>query len=80
MAVLSVLKIMFLMQTNYVKVHGTFFFVYVDRGCVHKEYVVRSTHLDEFVSLMHPFDAVVITKVITTTCVFPHKFQWYKSL
>lgn len=80
MAVLSVLKIMFLMKTNFVKVHGTFFFVFVDRGCVHKEYVVRSTHLDEFVALMHPFDAVVITKVLTTTCVFPNRYQWYKSL
>lgn len=68
------------MKTNFVKVHGTFFFVSVDRGCVQKQYVVRSTHLDEFVSLMHPFDAVIITKVLTTTCVFFNKYQWYKSL
>lgn len=68
------------METNSVKVHGTFFFVSVERGSVHGEYVVRSTHLDEFVSLMHPFDAVIITKLITTTCVFSNKFQWYKSL
>lgn len=80
MAVLSVLKILFLMKNNSVKVHGSFFFVSVDRGCVHKEYVVRSAHLDEFVSLMHPFDAVIITKMITTTCVFSNKYQWYKTL
>jgi hypothetical protein len=68
------------METNYVKVRGTFFFVSVARGCVHKEFVVRSTHLDEFVSLMHPFDSVIISQVVTTTFVFSNKFQWYKSL
>lgn len=68
------------METNYVKVYGTFFFVSVARGCVYKEFVVRSTHLDEFVSLMNPFDSVIISKVVTTTFVFPNKFQWYKAL
>lgn len=68
------------METNFVKVHGTFFFLSVNRGCVRKEYVVRSSHLDEFVSLMHPFDSVVITEVLTTTCVFSNKYQWYKAL
>lgn len=80
MTVLPVLKIIYLMNNNSVKVYGTFFFVSVDRGSVHKEYVVRSSHLDAFVSLMHPFDAVIITKMVTTTCVFSHSYEWYKSL
>ena len=80
MAVLSVPKIMFLMKTDSVKVHGTFYFVSLVRGPICKEYVVRSSHLDEFVSLMSPFDAVLINDVVTTSCVFPHKFQWYKPV
>lgn len=68
------------MKTDSVKVHGTFFFVSVERYFVHKEFVVRATHLDEFVSLMHPFDAIVITKVLTTTCLFSNKYQWYKPV
>lgn len=68
------------MNTKSVKVHGTFYYVSVDRGSVHREYVVRSTHLDEFVSLMHPFDELIVTNVLVTTCVFSSKFQWYKSI
>lgn len=72
----SVQKIICLM----IKFYGYVYYVRVERAGSQKEYVVKVNHLDEFVTLMEKFDAVIVTELLKTHVNFEHKFQWYKSL
>lgn len=76
MAVLFVQKIIFPMN----KYYGFVYYVRVERADAQKEYVVKVNHLDEFVTLMEKFDAVIVTELLKTHVNFEHKYQWYKAL
>lgn len=63
-----------------IKYYGLVYYVRVERSDIHKEYVVKVNHLDEFVILMEKFDAVIVTELLKTHVNFEHNHQWYKAL
>lgn len=63
-----------------IKYYGLVYYVRVERAGIQKDYVVKINHLDEFVTLMEKFDAIIVTEILKTHVNFEHKFQWYKSV
>ena len=68
------------MSKPLLKIYGDFYYVRVERGEVSKTYIVKMTHLDEFVALMQPFDCVVVCEIVKTSVEFDHRYQWYKPI